>query len=91
MAGSNTCVFSSPRGESGATQHIVQTSNRPFRDDKFLIPRRLNERHSSIRVRVQFTPVPIPLFPGQPLPDRAWSEIAYPAYSFVMPRFDNGR
>ncbi|MEO7143459.1 MAG: DUF2961 domain-containing protein, partial [Bryobacteraceae bacterium] len=41
LAGSNTCVFSNPRTELGATQHIVETSNRRFRDDEFLIPRAL--------------------------------------------------
>jgi hypothetical protein len=38
LAGSNTCVFSSPGQELGATQHVVQTSNRRFRDDEFLLP-----------------------------------------------------
>ena len=39
LAGSNTCVYSNPKDELGATQHIVQTSNRRFRDDEFLLPR----------------------------------------------------
>jgi hypothetical protein len=43
LAGSNTCVFSAPAGELGATQHVVQTSNRRFRDDEFLLPRALTE------------------------------------------------
>ena len=59
LAGSNTCVYSNPRGELGATQHVVQTSNRRFRDDEFLLPRELTEGRSSIRVRVKFTPVEI--------------------------------
>lgn len=87
LAGSNTCVFSNPRGELGATGHVIETSNRRFRDDEFLIPLRLTRHRSAIRVRVRFTPVSIPLFPGQPLPDLAWSEIAYTAYSFVLPRY----
>jgi hypothetical protein len=89
LAGSNTCVFSYPpdRDELGVTQHVVQTSNRRFRDDEFLIPRDLTKGQSAIRIRVKFTPVPIPLFPGHPLPELAWSEMRYTAYSFVMPNF----
>jgi hypothetical protein len=87
LAGSNTCVFSSPRGELGATEHVVQTSNRRFRDDEFLIPRDLTAGRSAVRIRVKFTPVDTPLYPGFPLPELAWSEMRYTAYSFVMPRF----
>jgi hypothetical protein len=36
-------------------------------------------------VRVKFTPVAVPLFPGYPLAELAWSEIRYDAYCFVMP------
>jgi hypothetical protein len=86
LAGSNTCVFSSPPGELGETRHVVQTSNRRFRDDEFLLPRELTAGRSSIRVRVKFTPVATPLFPGHPVPELAWSEMRYTAYSFVLPR-----
>jgi hypothetical protein len=86
-AGSNTCVYSNPKEELGATQHIVQTSNRRFRDDEFLIGRDLTRGQSKIRVRVKFTPVNRPLFPGQPFPEKpAWSEIRYTAYSYAMPK-----
>lgn len=85
LAGANTCVYSNPKEELGGTQHIVQTSNRRFRDDEFLIPRDLTERRSSIWVRVKFIPVKTPLFPGRPLGELAWSEIRYDAYCFVMP------
>jgi hypothetical protein len=85
LAGSNTCVYSNPKEELGATQHIVQTSNRRFRDDEFLVPRALTRGRSAIRVRVKFTPVKRPLFPGRPLAKLAWSEIRYTAYCFVMP------
>jgi hypothetical protein len=64
---------------------MVQTSNRRFRDDEFLVPRALTEGRSAIRIRVQFTPVKRPLFSGHPLADLAWSEIRYSAYCFVMP------
>ncbi|MBI2924565.1 MAG: DUF2961 domain-containing protein [Verrucomicrobia bacterium] len=87
LAGSNTCIYSNPKDELGATEHNVQTSNRRFRDDEFLLPRDLTEGRSRIRVRVQFTPVEIPLFPGRPLPELAWSEMRYTAYCWVMPRY----
>jgi hypothetical protein len=85
LAGSNTCVYSNPKEELGATQHIAQTSNRQFRDDEFLVPRDLTEGRSAIRIRVKFTPVKRPLFPGHTLPELAWSEIRYSAYCFIMP------
>jgi hypothetical protein len=85
LAGSNTCVYSNPKEELGATQHKVQTSNRRFRDDEFLVPLDLTQGRSAIRVRVQFTPVKRPLFPGHPLAELAWSEIRYAAYCWVMP------
>ena len=85
LAGANTCIYSNPKEELGATQHIVQTSNRRFRDDEFIIPRDLTRGRSAIRVRIRFIPVKIPLFPGQPLPELAWSEIRYDAYCWVMP------
>jgi hypothetical protein len=91
LARSNTCVFSSPgdHDELGATRHVVQTSNRRFRDDEFLVPLYLTRGRRAIRVRLKFTPVRIPLFPGYPVPDLAWSEMRYTAYSFVMPKFSS--
>lgn len=86
LAGSNTCVYSNPRGELGATEHVVETSNRRFRDDEFLISRELTRGRKTIWVRVRFTPVNRPLFPGYPVGERAWSEIRYTAYCFVKPR-----
>jgi hypothetical protein len=85
LAGSTTCVYSNPKDELGAAQHVVQTSNRRFRDDEFLIPRKLTQGRSEIRVRVKFTPVSIPLFPGHPVPELAWTELQYDAYCFIMP------
>ena len=46
LAGGNTCVYSNPKGELGATQHVVQTSNRRFRDDEFLVARKLTSGQS---------------------------------------------
>ena len=85
LAGGNTCVYSNPKRELGATQHVVETSNRRFRDDEFLLSRKLTSGHSEVRIRVRFTPLPIPLFPGDPLPELAWTELRYDAYCFVMP------
>ena len=88
LAGSNTTVLSNGgERELGAAEHIEQTSNRRFRDDEFLIPRRLTRGRSLIRVRIRLAPVPIPLYPGHALPEAAWSEMRYSAYCFVMPRF----
>jgi hypothetical protein len=88
LAGSNTCIYSNPKEELGATQHNVQTSNRRFRDDEFLIGREHTRGRSKVRVRVKFTPIDTPLFPGHPFPvEPAWSEMRYTCYSYVMPDF----
>ena len=87
LAGANTWVASPLPHELGATEHHSRTSNRRFRDDEFLLPEALTRGRSAIRVRITFTPVHIPLFPGHPEADLAWSEIRYDAYSYVMPNF----
>jgi hypothetical protein len=51
-------------GSKYGVRAVVQTSNRRFGDDEFLLPRQLTAGRSSIRVRVKFTPVATPLFPG---------------------------
>jgi len=93
LAGSNTCYHSYPRkaGELGKSDPVVQTSNRRFRDDEFLLPRRLTEGRSAIRVRVRFTPVNRPLLPGRSVPELAWSEIRYTTYCFMMPKLQGTR
>lgn len=88
VAGGNTCVYSNPKGELGATRHRVETSNRRFRDDEFLLPLELTQGRSSIRVQIKFTPVEIPLFPGAPRHELAWSEIRYDAWCFVVPQWN---
>ena len=84
-AGSNTVVYSNPKGELGATLHHVQTSNRRWREDEFLLPRALTQGRSAVRIRLEFVPRNIPLFPGHPLPPQAWSEYRYTAYCYRMP------
>jgi hypothetical protein len=86
LAGSNTCVYSNPKQELGATEHKVESSNRKFRDDEFLVPSKLTQGRKAIWVRIKFTPVNRPLFPGYPVGERAWSEIKYSAYCFVTPK-----
>jgi hypothetical protein len=86
LAGSNTVVYSNPKQELGATEHNVETSNRRFRDDEFLVSRELTRGKKAIWVRIKFTPVNRPLFPGYPMGERAWSEIRYTAYCFITPK-----
>ncbi len=85
LAGSNTSVYSNPKEELGASEHIAETSNRRFRDDEFLISRKLTQGRKTIWVRIKFTPVNRPLYPGYPAGERAWSEIKYHAYCFITP------
>ncbi|HTU24870.1 MAG TPA: DUF2961 domain-containing protein, partial [Pirellulales bacterium] len=86
LAGSNRCVHSNPKPETGATEHEVVISNRQFREDEFLLPLALTKGRSAIRVRIVFRPVDRPLFPGDAAPPKlGWSEIRYAAYSFVAP------
>src|SRR5204863_2320477 len=73
LAGSSTCVYSNPKEELGPAQHIVETSNRRFRDDEFLLPLNLTRGRDEIRIRIRFVPVRTPLFPSHPLPELAWS------------------
>ncbi len=87
LAGSNTCVFSRPKGELDPAVHTVQTSNRRFRDDEFLLPVDLTRGRSAIRLRLQFAPTNVPLFPGHPLAPQAWSELEYTAYCYRLPNF----
>ena len=88
LAGSNTCVYSNPPGELDFRRYIVQTSNRRFRDDEFLISGELTQGKSAVRIRVKHVPVVRELFFGQPFPkESAWSELRYHVYSYVMPDF----
>ncbi len=85
-AGSNTVVYSNPKGELGTTLHNVQTSNRRWRDDEFLISQFLTRGRSAIRVKLEFVPKDVPLYPGYPLAQQAWSEYRYTAYCYIMPK-----
>lgn len=88
LAGSNTCVYSDPRGELDKRLYKVQTSNRKFRDDEFLIPAKMVRGKSSVRVKVKFVPVVRELYPGMPFPaENVWSELRYKVYSYIIPEF----
>ncbi len=92
LAGSNTCYHSYPwkGGELGPSNPVVQTSNRRFRDDEFLVSHCLTRGRSRIRFRIVFTPETTPLLPGRKPAERAWSEIRYKAYCWCMPQFRPG-
>jgi hypothetical protein len=85
LAGSTTSVFSDPDAETGATEHTVQVSDRRFREDEFLIAREQTQGKSALRIRITFSPVSRPPYPGAPVSAQAWSEFRYWAYSYVMP------
>ncbi|HKU40019.1 MAG TPA: DUF2961 domain-containing protein [Polyangiales bacterium] len=86
LAGSNRCVYSNPPGELDAPAPLLQTSNRRFRDDEFLIAAELTAGRRSVRLRFVWQPLPQPLLPGELPPDQAWSELSYRVYSWVLPR-----
>jgi hypothetical protein len=86
LAGSNRCVFSFPAGELDPPTPLLQTSNRRFREDEFLIARELTEQRRRVRLRIVFRPLPQAILPGEPIPDLAWSELRYTVYSWIAPR-----
>lgn len=88
LAGSNTVYHSFPwaEGELAPTRPVVITSNRRFRDDEFLLPAELTRGKDRLRLRFEFAPRNPPLLPGQPPAPTAWTEFAYHAYCYVMPR-----
>jgi hypothetical protein len=86
--GSNTYVYSPARGELGVRRYNVQTSNRRFRDEEFLIPSQYTKDRSAIRIKVKHVPEDRELYPGYPFPKKsAWSELRYEVFSYIMPRF----
>jgi hypothetical protein len=88
LAGANTCMFSRPEGELSSRRYDVQTSNRRFRDDEFMIPANLTKGCSKMRIRIRFVPNNQELYPGHPFPNQScWSELKYQVYSYVLPKF----
>jgi hypothetical protein len=84
LAGSNRCVYSNPPGELDPPAPILQTSNRRFRDDEFLIGGELTRGLRRLRLRIVFRPLELPLAPGEPIAELAWSELRYSIYSWVL-------
>ena len=92
LAGSNTCVYSNPRGELDQRVYNVQTSNRRFRDDEFLLPASLTAGKSSIKIKLKHIPDETLLYPDYRFPrESAWSELSYQVYSYVMPAFGTAK
>ncbi|MEO5978661.1 MAG: DUF2961 domain-containing protein [Chryseolinea sp.] len=88
LAGSNTSVFSFPRGELDLRSYSVRTSNRRFREDEFMIPMALSSNVSSLKIRIKPMNQTQELYPGMPYPNQtAWSELDYTVYSYVTPDF----
>lgn len=92
-AGSNTCVYSYPKGRSyteaelAPAEHQIITGNRRWREEEFLIPRQLTEGIDTLEVKIEFVPDSKELFPGQPFPAQsAWSESRYYVYCYKMPK-----
>jgi hypothetical protein len=85
LAGSNRCAFMWAPGETEVIAPTIQTSNRRWREDEFLVPRRLTEGRSAIRVRLVFRKSDFPIAPGAPLVPQAWSELRYTAYAWTLP------
>lgn len=91
LAGSNTCMYSDPKGELDERLYRVQTSDRRFRDDEFLIPAKFTEGRQAIKLKISFVPQDTELYPGRPYPkESAWSELKYEVYSYVLPDFRVG-
>ena len=91
-AGSNTCVHSRPQGDNfspaelAPAEHNVVTSNRRWRDDEFLIPRRLTHGVERLAIRIEHLPDDRELYPGHPFPVKnAWSESRYWAFCYRLP------
>jgi hypothetical protein len=62
---------------------MLETVNRRWREDEFLIPRALTEKRSSIYVELHYVPSARPVLPSMQVPAQAWSEARYDAYSYV--------
>jgi hypothetical protein len=84
-AGSNTVLFGATGSETDNGPPVVQTSNRRFREEEFLVPRKLTEGRSAIRVRLVPVGSPKPLKPGDPAAEQVWSEMRYWAYAWTLP------
>lgn len=89
LAGSNTSLYSDPKGELDKRLYNVQTSNRRFRDDEFLISPKRTANRSVIRIRMKFvSDIESELYPDYRFPKASeWSELKYSVYSYIVPEF----
>jgi hypothetical protein len=87
LAGSNTCAFVDATTETGVATPVLETSNRQWRDDEFILPSALTAGRNHVRVRIVFSPSSpaAPAAPAISVGARAWSEYRYTAYSYVVP------
>lgn len=89
LAGSNTYIYSDPRGELDKRLKNIKTSNRRLRDDEFLIPANLTMGKNALKIKVKHVPNDQGLFLDIPFPRKSvWSELDYSVYSYVIPKFE---
>ncbi|MEO6497840.1 MAG: hypothetical protein ABIN95_02450, partial [Mucilaginibacter sp.] len=92
LAGSNTVMHSDGDGELGKRKYVIQTTNRRFRDDEFLIPAAFTKGSDKVRIKVKFVGGEEELYPGKAFPKKsAWSELKYDVYSYILPEFKPGK
>ncbi len=77
-------MFSDPPNELDPGQNVVQTVDRRWREDEFLVPRALTRGRSAIRVRIHVACTVQPLVPGAMPAPCGWSESRYSVYSYVL-------
>jgi hypothetical protein len=84
-AGSRRVLFANAPTETGDTPGVIETSNRRFRDDEFLIGPQLTRGHRRLRIRFDVTSSPHALRPGEPAPPPAWTESHVWTYAWSAP------
>ena len=81
------CVYSNPPASSAPPSPSLETSNRRFRDDEFLIPRALTAGRASRSGCASSRATRAAALPGHRRPTRPtanWSEIRYDAYVWKL-------
>jgi D-arabinan exo alpha-(1,3)/(1,5)-arabinofuranosidase (non-reducing end) len=86
LAGSNRSVYSNPPGELDASNPVLETSNRRWREDELLLPPALTAGRSAIRLRFEHEAVDLPLLPGGEVTPSGWSEFHYWVYCYHLPK-----
>ncbi len=89
-AGSTLGYGTWPATELSPPDPVLQTSNRRFVEDEFLLPLELTRGKSKLRVGIRFRPVNRPLMPGLSLQPQQWTEIEYQAHCFQVPNHAGG-